>query len=182
MEDLIRVSSSCCDITSWHASAYHRAEKAVWSYFVILDFGRYQLGWRGCKRSCSCFYHSSHSANPTAPLQVLIHFLKFFLPPSFAFGCCCCHQHLRLEPKINWTSHCGAGLGQTNIKATVVFTSICMVISVQLSMTSVRVSWAGLLETSVCADFIKVTPQLLMFWLGIHPLPSFALTCLIVSL
>jgi len=26
----------------------------------------------------------------------------------------------------------------------------------QLSMTSVRVSWAGLLETSVCADFIKV--------------------------
>jgi len=26
----------------------------------------------------------------------------------------------------------------------------------QLSMTSVRVSWAGLLETSVCADFLKV--------------------------
>ena len=32
----------------------------------------------------------------------------------------------------------------------------------QLSMTSVRVSWAGLLEksTSVCADFVKVMPQL----------------------
>ena len=31
----------------------------------------------------------------------------------------------------------------------------------QLSMTSVRVSWAGLLEksTSVCADFVKVMPQ-----------------------
>ena len=31
----------------------------------------------------------------------------------------------------------------------------------QLSMTSVRVSWAGLLEksTSVCADFVKVMSQ-----------------------
>ena len=32
-------------------------------------------------------------------------------------------------------------------------------------MTSVRVSWAGLLETSVCADFIKVLLRPLMFWL-----------------
>ena len=32
-------------------------------------------------------------------------------------------------------------------------------------MTSVRVSWAGLLETSVCADFIKVLLIPLMFWL-----------------
>ena len=177
MKDLIRVSSSCCDITSWHASAYHRAGKTVWNYFVILDFGRYQLRMMRVQKILLLFL-------PFIPLSK-----SYCSTPgtdSFSYSILCfghcCHQHLRLEPKINWTPNCGAGLGQTNIKATVVFTSICMVISVQLSMTSVRVSWAGLLETSVCADFIKVTPQLLIFWLGIHPLPWFALTCLIVSL
>ena len=121
MEDLIRVSSSCCDITSWHASAYHRAGKTVWNYFVILDFGRYQLRMMRVQKILLLFL-------PFIPLSK-----SYCSTPgtdSFSYSILCfghcCHQHLRLEPKINWTPNCGAGLGQTNIKATVVFTSIAV--------------------------------------------------------
>ena len=92
-------------------------------------------------------------------------------------------SYFRLEPKVDWTPNCGAGLGQIE-KDTLVplllyncitrvllsrnlrtIPHLELIFSAQLSMTSVRVSWAGLLETSVCADFLKVLFLSLMFWL-----------------
>ena len=76
----------------------------------------------------------------------------------------------RLEPKDYWRTSYRAGLSESyQILCLFCRTPTCncwwimiLIITIQLSMTSVRVSWAGLLEksTSVCADFVKVMPQL----------------------
>ena len=153
VDDLIR--GSCCNITTWHASAYR---KTVCSCFLNQLVLLKKWRWSRYKGSCSCSYLWYHAASLTATLQVLLHFHPFSLP--LGFGRRSLHHQSRSvsgwNPKVT---------GPPIVEQVWDKKSLLLIISVQLSMTSVRVSWAGLLETSVCADFIKVLFQPLMFWL-----------------